>query len=111
MSKFLFGKKNNTGVKNIPSETTRNILKTIFHNETLTNDDLVCINRGEKIEFHADIISKKLQLINLNTWEKAIEFINVLLDKKDFGEKYRLKLIENWKLWKDEIKVVCQKLQ
>ena len=58
-----------------------------------------------------DIISKKLQLINLNTWEKAIEFINVLLDKKDFGEKYRLKLIENWKLWKDEIKVVCQKLQ
>ena len=58
-----------------------------------------------------NLISKKLQLINLNTWEKAIEFINLLLDKKDFAEKYRLKLVENWKVWKDEIKMVCQKLQ
>jgi GR25 family glycosyltransferase involved in LPS biosynthesis len=58
-----------------------------------------------------NLISKKLQIINLDTWEKAIEFINLLITKKDFGEKYRLKLIDNWRLWKDEIKVACQKLQ
>lgn len=58
-----------------------------------------------------NLISKKLQLINLDTWEKAIEFMNLLLDKKDFAEKYRLKLVENWKVWKDEIKVACQRLQ
>ena len=58
-----------------------------------------------------NLISKKLQLINLDSWEKAIEFINLLIDKKTFGEKYRLKLIDNWRLWKDEIKVACQKLQ
>jgi len=58
-----------------------------------------------------NLISKKLQLINLDTWEKAIEFISLLINKKDFGEKYRLKLVDNWKVWKDEIKVSCQKLQ
>ena len=58
-----------------------------------------------------DLISKKLQLINLDTWEKAIEFINVLINKKEFGEKYRLTLVDNWKVWKNEIKLSCQKLQ
>jgi GR25 family glycosyltransferase involved in LPS biosynthesis len=58
-----------------------------------------------------NLISKKLQLINLDTWEKAIEFITFLLDKKDFSEKYRLKLVENWRVWKDDIKATCQKLQ
>jgi GR25 family glycosyltransferase involved in LPS biosynthesis len=58
-----------------------------------------------------NLISKKLQLVNLDTWEKAIEFINLLVNKKDFGEKYRLNLIENWRLWKDEIKVACERLQ
>jgi GR25 family glycosyltransferase involved in LPS biosynthesis len=62
------------------------------------------------IEFW-DIISTKLQLIHLDTWEKAIKFVKLLLDKKDYAEKYRLKLIENWKIWKDEIKLKCQKLQ
>jgi hypothetical protein len=62
------------------------------------------------IEFW-DIISTKLQLIQLDTWEKAIQFIKLLLDKKDYAEKYRVKLIENWKIWKDEIKLKCQKLQ
>jgi hypothetical protein len=58
-----------------------------------------------------NLISKKLQLINLDTWEKAIMFINFLLDKKEFAEKYRLNLVENWKVWKNEIKAMCQKLQ
>jgi GR25 family glycosyltransferase involved in LPS biosynthesis len=58
-----------------------------------------------------DIISTKLQLIQLDTWEKAIKFIKLLLDKKDYAEKYRLKLIENWQIWKDDIKLQCKKLQ
>jgi GR25 family glycosyltransferase involved in LPS biosynthesis len=62
------------------------------------------------IEFW-EVISKKLQLIQLDTWEKAIKFVKLLIDKKDYAEKYRLKLIENWKIWKDEIKLQCQKLQ
>ena len=58
-----------------------------------------------------NIISTKLQIIQLDTWEKAIQFIKLLLDKKDYAEKYRLKLIENWQIWKDDIKLQCKKLQ
>ena len=79
--------------------------------ETLETGTIPIYVRVENDAKFWDVISKKLQLINLDTWDKAIEFIKVLLDKKDFGEKYRLKLIENWKVWKDEIKESCQKLQ
>ena len=55
-------------------------------------------------------ISRKLELISIDTWEKAVAFINFLLEKPDYAEKYRLKLVENWRLWKNEIRMMCNNL-
>ena len=66
-----------------------------------------------RVENDADfwnVISRKLELVNIDTWEKAVAFINFLLEKPDYAEKYRLKLIENWRLWKDEIRMMCNNL-
>jgi hypothetical protein len=56
-------------------------------------------------------ISTKLGLVNIDTWEKAVAFINFLLEKPDYAEKYRLKLVENWRLWKNEIRMMCNNLE
>ena len=54
-----------------------------------------------------ELISSKLNLIYLDSWEKASEFIKVLLDRPADAEKYRIKLVENWNNWKKEIKIKC----
>lgn len=55
-------------------------------------------------------ITKKLKLVNLDSWEKAREFIMFLKDRPEDAEKYRMTILENWLNWKNEIKSACRRL-
>jgi hypothetical protein len=57
------------------------------------------------------LISNKLELNEIDSWEKANEFIKYLLSDSSLAETYRLKLIRNWNSWKDEIKSSIQKIK
>jgi hypothetical protein len=65
--------------------------------------------RSEMSDDYWNVIERKLDIMYLPTWDKAVEFMKLLLDKPDFAEKYRLKVIQRWEVWKNEIKMLCQK--
>lgn len=65
--------------------------------------------KSEMSDDHWNVIERKLDIMYLPTWDKAVEFMKLLLDKPDFAEKYRLKVIQRWEVWKNEIKMLCQK--
>lgn len=54
-----------------------------------------------------NILSNKLELINIESWDKARQFIKNLINNPDDAENYRMKISEKWKIWKSEIKAVC----
>ena len=56
-------------------------------------------------------ISKKLGLVYLTSWENAVEFIKTLLSDTNRAEIYRQELITCWTSWKNEIKILIQKLK
>jgi len=58
-----------------------------------------------------NVISRKLNLVELTSWEKAAEFIKILCSDKNKAEKYRTDIITNWQIWKNEIKHSIQKLK
>ena len=58
-----------------------------------------------------EVISKKLGLVKLSSWENAIEFIKTLLSDTNRAEIYRQELITCWTSWKNEIKSSIQKLK
>ena len=49
-------------------------------------------------------------LVELVSWDDTVKFIQKLLTEPDEAEKYRLKLVQNWLLWKNYIKEVCKSL-
>ena len=53
------------------------------------------------------LISSKLQLIQLDSWTQAKQFITFLLEHPEQAEKYRVVLHTNWIKWKNEIKQMC----
>jgi hypothetical protein len=57
-----------------------------------------------------NILSSKLQLYELDSWDKAVEFIKVFLNNPDVAETYRLSLLERWNNWKQEIQNTCNAL-
>jgi GR25 family glycosyltransferase involved in LPS biosynthesis len=56
------------------------------------------------------ILSSKLELISIETWDKAKNIIQYFLDNPDAAEKYRVKLYTNWIQWKTDIKSVCKNI-
>jgi GR25 family glycosyltransferase involved in LPS biosynthesis len=56
-----------------------------------------------------NFITSKIKLINFNSWDKVTEFITILLNNPGAAEKYRLELIHQWYLWKEEIRQTCSK--
>ena len=57
------------------------------------------------------LISNKLELNEIDSWEKANDFIKYLSSDSSLAETYRLKLVRNWNSWKDEIKSFIQKIK
>ena len=66
--------------------------------------------RQEGDELFWDMISSKLDLLELQNWTQATELIQTFLNNPDEGEKYQMKLCEAWVKWKSEIKSSCQVL-
>ena len=87
-----------------------NNIETFRLYETLETGAIPLYVRVENDIDFWNVISTKLELISIDTWEKAIAFINFLLDKKDHAENYRLKLVNNWRIWKDDIRLMCNNL-
>ena len=87
-----------------------NNIETFRLYETLETGAIPLYVRVENDIDFWNVISTKLELVSIDTWEKAIAFINFLLDKKDHAENYRLKLVNNWRIWKDEIRLMCNNL-
>jgi hypothetical protein len=56
------------------------------------------------------IISKKLELIELTSWESALTFIQTLINNTTKAEEYRTLIVTNWQLWKNQIKSICHNL-
>lgn len=61
-------------------------------------------------ELFWNYIKEKLDLIEIKSWYKAKELIDIFLKNTLDAEKYRLKIINNWKNWKNEIQNNCQKI-
>jgi GR25 family glycosyltransferase involved in LPS biosynthesis len=57
-----------------------------------------------------NLISKKLNLIEIVSWNDAIKLIKQLLNEPETAEQYRLKLYKSWNNWKKIIKIDCYKL-
>jgi GR25 family glycosyltransferase involved in LPS biosynthesis len=58
-----------------------------------------------------EVISKKLGLVELTSWENAIKFIKTLLSDTNRAEIYRQEIITCWNSWKSEIKSSIQQLK
>jgi GR25 family glycosyltransferase involved in LPS biosynthesis len=58
-----------------------------------------------------NMISRKLDLVELESWEKAAEFIKILCSDINKAEEYRAVIITNWQIWKNEIKSSIQQLK
>jgi hypothetical protein len=56
-----------------------------------------------------NFITSKLKLINVESSTKASELITILEKNHQAAEKYRLELINQWQIWKQEIKQKCSK--
>lgn len=67
--------------------------------------------RNEGDDNFWEVISKKLGLVKLTSWENAVEFIKTLLSDTNRAEIYRQELITYWTSWKNEIKTIIQHLK
>lgn len=56
------------------------------------------------------LISSKLNLYELDTWDKAKEIIIIFLNNPELAEKYRQNILTKWNQWKLEIKSICTTL-
>lgn len=66
----------------------------------------IYIRTTDDTEFWS-IISSKLQLYELDSWEKAIKLINIFLNNPELAEKYRMSLLERWNIWKKQLQTIC----
>jgi hypothetical protein len=55
-------------------------------------------------------ISSKLQLYELESWDKASVFIQLFLNKPELAEIYRQNILQKWNNWKQEIQYMCKQL-
>jgi GR25 family glycosyltransferase involved in LPS biosynthesis len=57
-----------------------------------------------------DLIQSRLELEECTSWDEAIIFINKLLSDSVEAERYKVKVIKNWKCWKESLKLQCNAL-
>ena len=88
-----------------------NNIETFRFYEVLEIGTIPIYVRNEGDDKFWEVISKKLGLVELISWENAIKFIKALLSDTNRAEIYRQELITCWNSWKSEIKSSIQQLK
>ena len=62
----------------------------------------VYVREGENDPFYK-FVAEKLPILNLSSWEQAVNYMNALLQNKETLVQYRKTLLQKWCDWKQEL--------